>query len=140
MYCVYDLLFAFLHSIFFPLARPKSRISLYEAWLNATTLLFLNSSLNPIIYCWKMGPIRRTLMDIITQVEKDIDRIQTLIKKTIYFNLFRAHLISYFILILAFICISVYIYIYIYIYIYVCMYIYTHVYIGNLVLTTEMKT
>ena len=72
----------------------------------------------------------------VTQVEKDIDRIQTLIKKTIYFNLFRAHLISYFILILAFICISVYIYIYIYI----CMYIYTHVYIGNLVLTTEMKT
>ena len=49
---------------FFPLARPKSRISLYEAWLYATTLLFLNSSLNPIIYCWKMGPIRRTLMDI----------------------------------------------------------------------------
>ena len=49
---------------FFPLACPKSRISLYEAWLYATTLLFLNSSLNPIIYCWKMGPIRRTLMDI----------------------------------------------------------------------------
>ena len=49
---------------FFPLTRPKSRISLYEAWLYATTLLFLNSSLNPIIYCWKMGPIRRTLMDI----------------------------------------------------------------------------
>ncbi|XP_027038172.1 melanocyte-stimulating hormone receptor-like [Pocillopora damicornis] len=49
---------------FFPLARPKSRISLYEAWLYATTLLFLNSSLNPVIYCWKMGPIRRTLMDI----------------------------------------------------------------------------
>ena len=49
---------------FFPLARPKSRISLYEAWLYATTLLFLNSSLNPIIYCWKMGSIRRTLMDI----------------------------------------------------------------------------
>ena len=76
-----------------------------------------------------MGPIRRTLMDIITQVEKDIDRIQTLIKKTIYFNLFRAHLISYFILILAFICISVYIYIYIYIYIYMYVCIYIHMYI-----------
>ena len=39
-------------------------ISLYEAWLYTMTLVFLNSSLNPVIYCWKMGPIRRTLMDI----------------------------------------------------------------------------
>ena len=39
-------------------------ISLYEAWLYTMTLVFLNSSLNPVIYCWKMRPIRRTLMDI----------------------------------------------------------------------------
>ena len=44
---------------FLLLARP-----LYEAQLYTTTLVFLNSSLNPVIYCWKMGPIRRTLMDI----------------------------------------------------------------------------
>ena len=49
---------------FFPLAPPLSPISLYEARLYAMTLFFLNSSLNPVIYCWKMGPIRRTLMDI----------------------------------------------------------------------------
>ena len=49
---------------FFPLARPLSPISRNEARLYTTTLLFLNSSLNPVIYCWKMGPIRRTLMDI----------------------------------------------------------------------------
>ena len=49
---------------FFPLAPPLSPISLYEAWLYAMTLFFLNSSLNPVIYCWKMRPIRRTLMDI----------------------------------------------------------------------------
>ena len=49
---------------FLLLARLLSPISLYEALLYATTLFFLNSSLNPVIYCWKMGPIRRTLMDI----------------------------------------------------------------------------
>ena len=49
---------------FFPVALPLSPISLHEAWLYTVTLVFLNSSLNPVIYCWKMGPIRRTLMDI----------------------------------------------------------------------------
>ena len=49
---------------FLQMACLLSPISFYEAWLYTTTLLFLNSSLNPVIYCWKMGPIRRTLMDI----------------------------------------------------------------------------
>ena len=49
---------------FLLLARLLSPISFYEALPYAITLLFLNSSLNPVIYCWKMGPIRRTLMDI----------------------------------------------------------------------------
>ena len=50
--------------LFFSLAPPLSPISLNEAWPHTMTLVFLNSSWNPIIYCWKMGPIRRTLMDI----------------------------------------------------------------------------
>ena len=44
------------------MARLSSSISYYNAWPHTTTLFFLNSSLNPVIYCWKMGPIRRTLM------------------------------------------------------------------------------
>ena len=47
------------------MARLLSSISYYNAWPHTTTLFFLNSSLNPVIYCWKMGSIRRTLMDII---------------------------------------------------------------------------
>ena len=50
--------------LFLFLARPLSLIALHETWHYITTLVFLNSSLNPVIYCWKMGPIRRTLMDI----------------------------------------------------------------------------
>ena len=49
---------------FLLMTRLLSLISLYEAWLYTMTLVFLNSSLNPVIYCWKMEPIRRTLMDI----------------------------------------------------------------------------
>ena len=49
---------------FIRLAHPLSLIAFYEASLYTTTLFFLNSSLNPVIYCWKMGPIRRTLMDV----------------------------------------------------------------------------
>ena len=49
---------------FLQMARLLSPISFYEALLYTTTLLFLNSSLNPVIYCLKMGAIRRTLIDI----------------------------------------------------------------------------
>ena len=35
--------------------------------LNANTLVFLNSSLNPLIYSWKMRHIRRTIMNLLTQ-------------------------------------------------------------------------
>ena len=50
--------------LFLFLARPLSLIALHEAWHYITTLVFFNSSLNPVIYCWKMGPIRRTRMNI----------------------------------------------------------------------------
>ena len=49
---------------FLLLARFLSPISFYEALHYTMTLVFLNSTLNPVIYCWKMGAIRRTLMDI----------------------------------------------------------------------------
>ena len=49
---------------FLQMARLLSPISLFEASHYTATLFFLNSSLNSVIYCWKMGPIRRTLMDI----------------------------------------------------------------------------
>ena len=34
----------------------------------AATLVFLNSSLNPLIYCWKMRHIRHTVMDILRKI------------------------------------------------------------------------
>jgi len=45
---------------------PSSPASLTFSY--ATTLVSLNSSLNPILYCWKIDQVRRTVKDTIRQV------------------------------------------------------------------------
>ena len=37
-------------------------------FLYTVTLVYLNSSLNPVIYCWKMRHIRHTVMDILRSI------------------------------------------------------------------------
>ena len=48
-------------SIFSTGSNAAVDIPLLYTW----TLLFLNSSLNPLIYCWKMRSIRRSIMKIL---------------------------------------------------------------------------
>ena len=36
--------------------------------LHSNTLMFLNSSLNPMIYCWKMRPVRHAIMEILRNI------------------------------------------------------------------------
>ena len=43
-------------------------VLLSRLWYFTLTLVFLNSSLNPLIYCWKMRHIRETVMDILRNV------------------------------------------------------------------------
>ena len=50
------------------IARLLSASCFYVARLYEMTLFFLHSSLNPVMYCWKMRPIRRTLMDIMRSI------------------------------------------------------------------------
>ena len=42
--------------------------STYHVWNYALSLLFLNSSLNPILYCWKIEEIRQAVKNTIRQV------------------------------------------------------------------------
>ena len=42
-----------------------SSYPLKSFWLYSWTVVYLNSSLNPLIYCWKMRHIRRAIMDIL---------------------------------------------------------------------------
>ena len=40
--------------------------SVYRAWGITATLVYLNSSLNPILYCWKMRDVRQAVKDTIS--------------------------------------------------------------------------
>ena len=43
-------------------------LSVYNTWFYAVTLAYLNSSLNPILYCWKIQEVRQAVKDTIRQV------------------------------------------------------------------------
>ena len=47
-----------------------SRIAptLMTAWSFSTTLLYFNSTLNPILYCWKIREVRKAAVDTIKQI------------------------------------------------------------------------
>ena len=49
-------------------ACGRRPLSLQIAWYHAATLVFLNSSLNPILYYWKLQEIRQGVKDTIRQV------------------------------------------------------------------------
>ena len=59
-YLPFFLVYLFIHSM------PSSSFSL--AWSYALTLVGLNSSLNPILYCWKIDEVRQAVKDTIRQV------------------------------------------------------------------------
>ena len=44
---------------------PSFAAMKYTLELYSMTLIFLNSSLNPVVYCWKMKHIRRAIMNIL---------------------------------------------------------------------------
>ena len=49
-----------------PLSTSRSLISL--AWMYTSTLVYLNSSLNPILYCWKLDEVRQAAKNTIRQI------------------------------------------------------------------------
>ena len=48
--------------------RAKPSSSVFLAWSYAFTLVFLNSTLDPILYCWKMGEVRQAVKNTIRHV------------------------------------------------------------------------
>ena len=45
-----------------------SSTALKQFFLYSLTLIYLNSSLNPVIYCWKMRHVRHAIMDILRKM------------------------------------------------------------------------
>ena len=54
--------------LFITAAIPEPRIDVKHLKFYTLTLLFLNSTLNPIIYCWKMKRIQRTVVDTLRHI------------------------------------------------------------------------
>ena len=52
--------------VMYPILEQNTTIKTMQ--LYTVTLLFLNSSLNPLIYCWKMRHIRHAVMDILRNI------------------------------------------------------------------------
>ena len=50
------------------MAVKGATLSLLIVWTFTTTLTLLNSSLNPILYCWKMREVRRAVIDTIKNI------------------------------------------------------------------------
>ena len=50
------------------LSHVKPYLIVSLAWTYTTTLIFLNSSLNPILYCWKIDAVKQEVKDIIRKI------------------------------------------------------------------------
>ena len=67
VYFVYLVCYLPISCVAFAKANGKTPL-LSQLWYITLTLVFLNSSLNPLIYCWKMRHIRQTVMDILRNI------------------------------------------------------------------------
>ncbi|CAH3194690.1 unnamed protein product [Porites evermanni] len=52
-------------------------ISAYRAWHFTATLVYLNSSLNPLLYCWKISEVREATKMALTNCTEDENRLKT---------------------------------------------------------------
>ena len=48
--------------------QQKLTASFFLAWESTVTLLYLNSSLNPILYCWKIREVRQAVKETVRQL------------------------------------------------------------------------
>ena len=53
------------HFLLLLIHTPRFAVTKHTLELYSITLIFLNSSLNPVVYCWKMKHIRRAIMNIL---------------------------------------------------------------------------
>ena len=49
-------------------ANSELSPTVYRAWIYAATLVYFNSSLNPILYCWKINEVRQAVKDTIRHI------------------------------------------------------------------------
>ncbi|XP_078346091.1 adenosine receptor A3-like [Oculina patagonica] len=68
VYLVFLVCYLPLHFTFVAVIISGSNLTLTGLLLYFHTLVFINSSLNPVIYCWKLRPIRHAIMDMLRKI------------------------------------------------------------------------
>ncbi|CAH3196205.1 unnamed protein product [Porites evermanni] len=67
VYFVYLVCYLPISCVYFAQTNGETPL-LSQLWYFTLTLVYLNSSLNPLIYCWKMRHIRQTVIDILRNI------------------------------------------------------------------------
>ncbi|XP_068726514.1 adenosine receptor A2a-like [Montipora capricornis] len=60
--------FPFVIMVFITITTRWSGESTNVLWISAVTLIYLNSSLNPLLYCWKMKQVRKAARVVVRQI------------------------------------------------------------------------
>jgi len=72
IFCVYYLPNVLIEIIDAVYGYGSASIVLYTLNIYLVTLMFLNSSLNPVIYCWKIRHIRHTMLGILQSISSTL--------------------------------------------------------------------
>ena len=75
VFYVYILLLACYSPFIICIGIENSSVVTKRFWVVSLTLLFLNSSLNPIIYCWRMRNMRHSIINVLRNMSRNRNRI-----------------------------------------------------------------
>ena len=75
VFYVYILLLACYSPFIICIRIENSSVVTKRFWVVSLTLLFLNSSMNPIIYCWRMRNMRHSIINVLRNMSRNRNRI-----------------------------------------------------------------
>ena len=75
VFYVYVLLLACYSPLLICIRIESSSVTTKRFWVVSSTLLLLNSSLNPLIYCWRMRNMRHSVINVLRNMTRNRNRI-----------------------------------------------------------------
>ena len=75
VFYVYILLLACYSPFLICIRIESPSVATKRFWVVSSTLLFLNSSLNPLIYCWRMRNMRHSIINVLRNMSRNRNRI-----------------------------------------------------------------
>ena len=75
VFYVYILLLACYSPLLICIRIESSSVATKRFWVVSSTLLLLNSSLNPLIYCWRMRNMRHSIINVLRNMSRNRNHI-----------------------------------------------------------------